>query len=172
VLPGALGAVALITALFGAFILPINWAGAALILLGIGLLVLEAHIISHGTLAISGIISLVVGGLMLFNTAPPPYHVSPAIVVSVAVLIGGFWAFLITKAVQVRRRPAVVGVQELVGSVGEVRHNGLVFVNGELWQAHGPDGEPLRPGERVRVEAVEDDLRLRVRPEQATVPVS
>jgi membrane-bound serine protease (ClpP class) len=172
VLPGALGAVALITALFGAFILPINWAGAALILLGIGLLVLEAHVISHGTLAISGIISLVVGGLMLFNTAPPPYHVSPAIVVSVAVLIGGFWAFLITKAVQVRRRPAVVGVHELVGSVGEVRHNGLVFVNGELWQAHGLDGEPLRPGERVRVEAVEDDLRLRVRPEQATVPVS
>jgi membrane-bound serine protease (ClpP class) len=172
VLPGALGAVALITALFGAFVLPINWAGAALILLGVVLLVLEAHVISHGALAVSGIISLVVGGLMLFNTAPPPYHISPALVVSVAVVLGGSWAFLLTKAIQVRRRPAAVGVQGLVGEVGQVRHNGLVFIRGELWQAHGPDGEPLRPGERVRVEAVEDGLKLAVRPEQPTVPVS
>jgi membrane-bound serine protease (ClpP class) len=167
VLPGALGAVALVTALFGFSVLPISWAGLVLLLLGITLLVLEAHFVSHGTLAISGIISLVIGVLMLFRNAPQPYHPNTPLVVTLAVLIGAFWVFALTKAVQVKRQPVSVGAQTMVGEVGEVRGEGLVFVHGELWRARSGE-EPLRPGQRVRVERIADDgLVLDVEPVDA-----
>jgi membrane-bound ClpP family serine protease len=73
----------------------------------------------------------------------------------VAATLGLFWAFALSKAVQVRRRPVSVGPQHIVGLEGEVRRDGLVFVNGELWQARAADGTPLEPGEHVTVEAVE-----------------
>jgi membrane protein implicated in regulation of membrane protease activity len=66
----------------------------------------------------------------------------------------------LTRVVRVARRPAAVGVQGLVGDEGVVRRDGLVLVNGELWRAHTPDDTPLVPGEHVRVERVENDLRL------------
>jgi membrane-bound serine protease (ClpP class) len=164
VLPGALGAVALVTALFGFSVLPISWAGLALLLLGLGLLVLEAHIISHGTLAISGVISLAVGSLMLFRNAPAPYHPNAPLLLSLAVVLGGLWAVAITKAVGIRRTPVAVGTQTMVGEVGEYRGSGLVFVNGELWQARTPQGLSLKPGEKVRVEHVDPALVLDVQP--------
>src|SRR2546423_9262899 len=104
VLPGALGAVSLVTALFGFSVLPISWAGFVLIVLGLVLLVIDAHVTSHGALTVSGLISLVVGIAMLFRNAPSPYnHTNLPLVIALAVGIGGFWAFALTKAVQVRR---------------------------------------------------------------------
>ncbi len=170
VLPGALGAVALLTALFGFSVLPIDWAGLALILLGLALLVVDAHVVSHGTLTLSGLVALVVGGLLLFHDAPSPYTTSAPLVVGVALALGGFWAFALTKAVQVRRRPVTTGVGQLVGVAGVVRPGGLVFVNGELWRARSLESEPLRPGDRVHVEGIEG-LELAVRPERAQVGV-
>jgi membrane-bound serine protease (ClpP class) len=164
VLPGALGAVALLTALFGFSVLPISWAGLALLLLGLGLLILEAHVVSHGTLAVSGVISLAVGSLMLFRNAPSPYHANAPLLISLAVALGALWAFAITKAVQVRRSPLAVGSQTMIGEVGEFRGDGLVFVRGELWQARVPDGLALRQGEKVRVDNVDPGLILDVRP--------
>jgi membrane-bound serine protease (ClpP class) len=161
VLPGALGAVALVTALFGFFVLPVTWAGLILILLGLGLLVADAHVTSHGALTVAGLTSLSVGGIMLFNGAPPPYHVNAWLVVGVAVALGGFWAFALSKAVEVRRRPVGVGAQTIVGAVGEIRRDGLVFVNGELWRARVENGAELHPGDRVEIDAVEG-LTLRV----------
>ncbi len=149
VLPGALGAVALVTALFGFSILPVSWSGLALILLGIGLLVIDAHVISHGALTVSGLISLAVGMLMLFHDAPSPYETSVPLVLSITVSLGLFWAFAIGKAVQVRRRPVTVGPQTIVGEEGIVRSGGLVFVHGELWQARSD--QPLETGQRVEV---------------------
>src|SRR6185437_14401999 len=70
VLPGALGAVALLTALFGFAVLPLSWSGLALLILGAALLVIDAHVVSHGALTVSGLISLVVGSLLLFHNAP------------------------------------------------------------------------------------------------------
>jgi membrane-bound serine protease (ClpP class) len=173
VLPGALGAVALLTALFGFSILPISWAGLALLLLGIALLVIDAHVTSHGALTVSGLISLVIGALMLFRNAPSPYHANIALVISFAVVLGCLWAFAITKAVQVRRSPVTVGTQTMVGEVGEFRGGGLVFVRGELWRARVPEGAALREGDKVRVDHVEPDLVLGVHPleraEQASV---
>jgi membrane-bound serine protease (ClpP class) len=163
VLPGALGAVALVTALFGFSVLPINWGGLVLMLLGVALLVIDVHVTSHGALTVAGLISLAVGSIMLFSNASG-FHTSKPLVISIAVALGAAWAFAISKAVEVRHRPVEVGAQLIAGSVGEVRDNGLVFVNGELWQARTAGGEVLRPGERVRVESL-DGLTLTVRPE-------
>jgi membrane-bound serine protease (ClpP class) len=164
VLPGALGAVALVTALFGFSILPISWAGLALVLLGIGLLVIDAHVTSHGALTVAGLISFVVGALMLFRNAPSPYHASVWLIVSIAVVLGLGWAFAISKAVQVRRTPVSVGPQQMVGEIGEFRGDGQVFVRGELWRARVPEGSSLRRGARVRVDAVDPSLVLDVEP--------
>jgi membrane-bound serine protease (ClpP class) len=163
VLPGALGAVALVTSLFGFSVLPINWGGLVLMLLGVALLVIDVHVTSHGALTIAGLISLAVGSIMLFSNASG-FHTSKPLVISITVLLGAAWAFAIGKAVQVRHRPVEVGAQLIAGSVGEVRDNGLVFVNGELWQARTAHGEELHQGDRVRVESL-DGLVLTVRPE-------
>jgi membrane-bound serine protease (ClpP class) len=165
VLPGALGAVALLTALFGFAVLPISWAGLALLILGAALLVIDAHVVSHGALTVSGLISLVVGSLMLFHNAPSPYNdVNVPLLVGFAIVLGGLWAFAMSKAVQVRRRPVSVGPQTIVGEVGEARRDDMVFVNGELWRAKPTNGEALKPGQRVRVSAVDPGLVLEVEP--------
>jgi membrane-bound serine protease (ClpP class) len=171
VLPGALGAVSLVTALFGFSVLPVSWGGIVLLLLGIVLLVIDAHVTSHGAISVAGLVCLAVGAIMLFRNAPSPYHTSVPLVVTITVALGGFWAIAIAKAMQVRRRPVAVGVHEIVGAEGEVRREGLVFARGELWQALDADGEPLEPGDRVRVEGV-DGLVLRVRHVHAPATVS
>jgi len=163
VLPGALGAVALVTALFGFSVLPISWGGLVLMLLGVALLVIDVHVPTHGALTVAGLISLAVGSIMLFHNAAG-YHTSKPLVIGVAVGLGAAWAFAISKAVQVRHRPVEVGPQLIAGSIGEVRDNGLVYVNGELWQARVAGGQELRRGDRVRVESL-DGLVLTVRPE-------
>src|SRR6266550_9410981 len=105
VLPGALGAVSLVTALFGFSILPVSWAGLMLLLLGVALLVIDLHVTSHGALTVAGLICLAVGSIMLFHNAPPPYHTSKPLVVGIAVTLGAIWAFAVGKAWQVRRTP-------------------------------------------------------------------
>ena len=165
VLPGALGAVALLTALFGFAVLPISWTGLALLLLGAALLVADAHVVSHGTLTVSGLISLVVGSLMLFHNAPAPYdQVNAPLLVVFAVLLGSIWVFALTKAVQVRRSPLAAGPETMVGEVGEARRDDMVFVHGELWRARPRSGGTLRPGQRVRVAGVGPELVLEVEP--------
>jgi membrane-bound serine protease (ClpP class) len=164
VLPGALGLVALITALFGFSVLPISWAGVILLLAGVALLVVDVHVTSHGALTVAGLIALAVGAIMLFQNAPAPYHTSKPLVIAVAVVLGAAWAFAVGKAWSVRSRPVEVAPEHIAGSVGEVRRDGLVFVNGELWQARTSHGEQLTPGERVRVESL-DGLVLTVTPE-------
>jgi len=159
VLPGALGAVSLVTALFGFSILPTDWAGFALILLGLALLVIDAHVVTHGALTLSGLVALAVGMLMLFHDAPPPYEVSVWFVIAVTGTLGGFMAFALGKAVQARRRPSAMPA--MVGAEGVARGDGFVAVRGELWQASTDDGTPLEPGAHVRVDDVEG-LRLKV----------
>jgi membrane-bound serine protease (ClpP class) len=163
VLPGALGAVALVTALFGFSVIPISWGGLLLMLLGVALLVIDVHVTTHGALTVAGLISLAVGSIMLFQNAPG-YNTSKPLVIGVAVALGAVWVFALSKAVQVRRSPVEVSPQLIAGSVGEVRENGLVYVNGELWQARTTHGEVLHRGDRVRVESL-DGLVLTVRPE-------
>ena len=164
VLPGALGAVSLLTALFGFSVLPISWAGLALLVLGLALLVIDAHVVSHGALTVSGLIALAIGALMLFRNAPSPYHANAPLLITLAVVLGAAWLFAISKAVGIRRAPVAVGPQTIVGEIGEYRGAGMVFVNGELWQARTPDGPPLRQGQKVRVDRVDPALVLEVEP--------
>jgi membrane-bound serine protease (ClpP class) len=163
VLPGALGAVCLLVALFGFAILPISWAGLALLILGAALLVIDAHVVTHGALSVSGLVCIVVGSLLLFHNAPAPYsNVNTPLVIAFAAVIGSAWAFAIGKAMQARRRPVSVGPQTIVGEVGEARRDDLVFVHGELWRARTTDGAPLHPGQRIRVSGVDPELVLEV----------
>ena len=164
VLPGALGGVALVTALFGFSVLPISWAGLALVVLGLALLVIDAHVTSHGALTVSGLISFVIGSLMLFRNAPAPYHENVWLIVAIAAVLGSAWAFAISKAIAVRRTPVSVGPQTIVGEIGEFRGDGQVFVRGELWRAKVPEGLSLRRGQKVRVDGVEPGLVLDVEP--------
>jgi membrane-bound serine protease (ClpP class) len=135
-----------------------------LLLAGVALLVLDVHVTSHGALTVAGLIAMAVGAIFLFQNAPSPYHTSTPLVVTVAVVLGAVWAFAVGKAWQVRHQPVEMGPSLIAGAVGEVRRDGLVFVNGELWQARTAEGEHLHPGQKVRVESL-DGLVLTVRPE-------
>jgi membrane-bound serine protease (ClpP class) len=162
ILPGTLGAVALILALFGLAQLPINVAGLMLILLAFGLFVAEAFIISHGALAIGGVVSLAFGGLLLFNTDNDAFEISVPIVIFTAALLGSFFVWVASKAVQTRHREVHTGGEELIGARGEVRSTDHVFVKGALWRARSD--QPLEPGQKVVVEDV-NGLTLTVSPD-------
>jgi len=161
ILPGTVGVISMVAALFGLSVLSVSWSGLLLIVVGVALLVIDAHVTTHGVLTVGGLISLAIGLATLFNGGPGAAHVSTPLIVSVTVVLGGFWAFAVGKAVASRRLPVTVGPQEMVGLEGVVRGDGMVFVHGELWRARS--AEPLRPGQRVHVDAL-DGLTLRVHP--------
>jgi membrane-bound serine protease (ClpP class) len=166
IVPGSLGAVSLILALFGLAQLPINAAGILLILLAFGLFAAEAFIVSHGALAIGGVVSLVFGGLLLFDTNGGPFSISLPLVIAVGAVLGGFFMFVISKAVEARHRQVFTGSEELVGAHGMVRTPldpvGHVFVKGALWRATPLDSDAIAVGDDVVVEQV-DGLTLRVK---------
>jgi membrane-bound serine protease (ClpP class) len=161
VIPGAFGAICMVCALFGFSVLPLSWGGLALVLLGAALLVIDAHVTSHGALTLSGLVAMGIGLIVLFHRAPAPYHTSVPLVATLVVALGGLWVVATTKAIRARRSPVLVGPQELVGLEGVVRGDGMISVHGELWRV-GSDA-PLRAGERVAVDAI-DGLTLRVHP--------
>jgi membrane-bound serine protease (ClpP class) len=169
VLPGAIGAVSLVIALFGFSILPLSWAGLALVVLGVALLVIDLHATTHGVLTIAGLICLGVGLPLLFANAPAPYHINTTLVAGIGLAIASFWVFVTSKGIAARRQTVKTGPQTIVGSEGEVRDSGLVFADGELWRAHASDGSQLRAGERVEVEAL-DGLELTVTPVRTPMP--
>jgi membrane-bound serine protease (ClpP class) len=162
VLPGALGAVSMILALYGFSILTPSWGGIVLILLGIALFIVDLHAMTHGVLTVAGVVSLGFGLALLFQNEPAPYHVNTWLIVGIGSAIGAFWAFALGKGLAARRRPVVTGPQGMIGQKAEVRGPGLVFVDGALWNAHTADDSELVPGERVEVEAI-DGLTLTVR---------
>jgi membrane-bound serine protease (ClpP class) len=162
VLPGALGAVALVMALYGFSVLTPSWGGLALMGLGVILLVVDLHAPTHGVLTVGGLISLGFGLALLFQNQPAVYRVNEWLVLGVGCAIGAFWVFATGKALAARRLPVTTGVQTMIGHRGEVRASGLVFVDGALWQARTADDSDLVPGEQVEVQAV-DGLQLTVR---------
>jgi membrane-bound serine protease (ClpP class) len=161
VLPGTIGAISFVAALWGLTIIPFSWAAIALILFGVFLFAAEAHVPAHGAMGISGVIALAVGMLLLFRGAPAPYHIDRWPIIIVATLLGAAWVFIARKAVQVRHAPVHHGEHTIVGAIGEVRADGLVHLRGELWRALSTDGAPLVPGEAVEVESL-DGMTLMV----------
>ncbi len=160
IFPGTVGAISLILGLYGLQVLPVSLAGLFLMLLAAAFFVAEAFVPSHGALTVAGGVMFVLGALILFDPAGEAYQVSLPVAIGIAATLALLMGFALTRVVRVARRPAAVGVHGLVGGEGVVRRDGLISLNGELWRASSDDGVPLVPGERVRVEKVEDDLRL------------
>jgi membrane-bound serine protease (ClpP class) len=159
VVPGAFGAICMVCALFGFSVLPLSWGGLILVLLGGALLVIDAHVTSHGALTLSGLVAMAIGLTTLFHDSGTPYHTNVWVVVTLTALIGGFWAFAVSKSVAARRAPVRVGPEQIVGLEGVVRPGGNVFVRGELWRVRSD--EALHEGDRVTVDAL-DGLTLAV----------
>jgi membrane-bound serine protease (ClpP class) len=157
VFPGTVGAISLIVGLYGLQVLPVSIAGLLLMLLAAAFFVAEAFIVSHGALSVAGAITFVIGALMLFDPAGDAYQVSLPVALAIAGTLMLLFGFALTKAAQAGRMPAAVGAHRLVGEPGQVRGEGLVFVDGELWHARTSDGAPLEPGERVIVEEVDPE---------------
>jgi membrane-bound serine protease (ClpP class) len=173
--PGVLGLISFLLGLYGTAQLPVTAAGILLLALAMALLIAEAHFNSHGILGAGGVLSLILSGLLLFNTNEG-FGVSVPIVIAAGLLIGGFLAFVVQRAFQARREPVRTGHEELVGALAEVRvpltPEGQVYTQGALWRARVSDGAgELRAGDRVRVESV-DGLTLLVRPEPQAEPES
>jgi membrane-bound serine protease (ClpP class) len=159
VIPGAFGAICMVCALFGFSVLPLSWGGLMLVLLGAALLVIDAHVTSHGALTLSGLVAMAIGLTTLFHDSGTPYSANVPVIITVTLLIGGFWALAVSKSVAARRAPVTVGPEQIIGLEGVVRAGGNVFVRGELWRAKSAD--PLRVGDRVTVDAL-DGLTLAV----------
>ena len=160
VFPGTVGAISLILGLYGLQVLPVSLAGLLLMVLAAAFFVAESFVPTHGALTVAGAIMFVLGALMLFDPAGDAYQVSLPVALAIAGTLALLLGFALTRVVRAARNPVAVGTQGLVGNEGVVRRAGMVQLNGELWQARTEDGSPLLPGEHVRVERVEDDLRL------------
>jgi membrane-bound serine protease (ClpP class) len=161
IFPGTVGALSLILGLYGLQVLPVSAAGLLLMLLAAAFFVAEAFVVSHGALAVAGAVTFVAGSLLLFDPAGEAYQVSLQVSLAIAVTLAVLLGFALTKAARIRSTPSAVGTHRLVGVPAQVRGEGLVFVDGELWRARTADGSPLPPGASVRVESVQqDDLQL------------
>jgi membrane-bound serine protease (ClpP class) len=157
VLPGVAGAICLLLALFAFQVLPVNYAGLALIILGTVLVVAEAFVPSFGTLGVGGLIAFVIGSIMLFDTSVPGFEVAMPIIGGIAFVAGLLLCGMVWIFARSRRRPVVTGVEQIVGSTAEAiadfTEQGVVRLGGETWKARS--SAPLRAGQRVRVVKVE-----------------
>ena len=166
ILPGVIGGIAAILAIVSLANLPVNIAGALLILLAVILFIADVVASTHGFLSVGGVIALVLGLAFLISTGPLGLGVNPVVAVGAGIVTLSFFVFFIRKVWIARRQPALAGVDTMVGSLGEVREaiapEGLVFVQGALWQARA--SSPIPAGSAVRVVA-RQGLHLEVAPE-------
>ncbi len=156
-IPGIMGAISLLLALYAFQVLPINYAGFALIILGIVLMVAEAFVPSFGALGIGGVIAFVIGSVILMDTDVPGFGVSLLLIGSFALVSSALFTLVLVMALKARRRPVVSGQEALVGATAEVlrdfERDGVVHLHGENWSAHTEI--PLKQGEKVRVTKME-----------------
>ena len=156
IFPGVVGAICLILGLYSLHTLPVSFAGVALILLGLILFFAEIKITSYGMLALGGVISILLGTIMLFKSSPPYYRFSLRIVLPLFIFTVLFFGTLAYIAITAQFQKPRVGIEALIGEEGEavtdIEPEGKVFVHGEYWDAFSET--PIKKGERVRVEEV------------------
>jgi membrane-bound serine protease (ClpP class) len=164
ILPGVIGGISLILAFFAFQTLPVNYAGVLLILLAIVLFIAEIKIVSHGMLTVGGVIAMILGSLMLFQSSEPSVRVSWNVILVTVLMTTLFFAVAVSKAVKAHRAKPVTGREGMVGEKGvaetDIAPEGKVFVRGEYWDA--TSSERITKGEKVEVTAVEG-LRVRVK---------
>jgi membrane-bound serine protease (ClpP class) len=161
--PGILGAISLLLALFAFQALPVNYAGVALILLGLVMLVLEVKVTSYGGLTLGGLTALVLGSLMLFDSPEPWAQLKLTVLVPAVAVFGGFFVLCVWLVIRGQRRPTVTGFTSLVGKRGRVvvtldggEAVGKVVFHGELWDARCAEAVPAG----AQVEVVEVSGRI------------
>src|SRR5262245_27699888 len=164
IVPGIIGGICLILAFYAFQSLPINFAGLLLILLGIVLLVAEIKIVSHGVLAIGGVIALALGSLLLFDAPEASFRISPWLLVASVGVVAATLLVTMTAGARALRRPPMLGAEGMIGATGVARGalspDGQVHVAGELWRAVA-QGAPVADGHPIRVVEV-DGLTLKV----------
>lgn len=164
-LPGVVGTICLLLALFAFQLLPVNFAGLGLIVLGVALFIAETFVPSFGTLGLGGIVAFVFGSILLLDTGIPGFTVSRGLIGTVAGVASLALLGLLLALVRMHRRPVVSGLEGLIGKDAEVLEDfhgsGAVFVQGERWSARC--NQPVRKGDRVRIVRVEG-LLLHVEP--------
>ena len=165
VAPGLIGAISLFVALYALALLPINYAGAALVLIGIGLMIAEAHIGAFGAIGVGGVAAFVIGALMMFPSRVPGLALSYAVVIGTAICSAALFLLALAVLLRSRKRPVVTGGEALIGAAGEAVFwqggEGRVRVKGEIWLARAD--APLAAGTHVKV-LDRDGLVLRVQP--------
>jgi membrane-bound serine protease (ClpP class) len=153
VVPGVAGAICLLLALYGLQLLPVNYSGLALILLGIVFMIAEAFLPSFGAIGLGGVIAFVIGALMLIDTDLPDYGIPLHLIGTVAVFAAVLMALTANVALRTRKRKAVSGVDTLIGSVGamlgDAQRAGWANIGGETWRVISDT--PLYEGQEVRV---------------------
>lgn len=165
VLPGVVGAIALLLALFAFQVLSVNYAGLALIALGVILIVAESFVPAFGALGLGGIVAFVFGSVLLLDREVPGFSIAWQLIAAMALAGALVLLAIVSFAVRARRRPVVSGVEGLTNETAEAvedfERDGLVRVHGELWQARS--SAPVRAGQRLRVRSV-DGLLIHVEP--------
>jgi membrane-bound serine protease (ClpP class) len=164
IFPGVAGGILALLGLSALAVLPINWVGAALLISGLGMFVLEAKFASHGVLGVGGTVALVLGALLLIN-GPPELQIHLSTAVAVALPFAVITMFLMKLALQARANKALTGGEGMLNEIGEARTalapSGKVFVHGEYWDALS--SAPVEEGGEVRIIGV-DGMKLRVEP--------
>ncbi len=159
ILPGIIGGISIILAFFAFSALPVNYAGVALIILAGILFFAELKVQSMGLLTVGGVISLILGSIILFRTPEMSTQVSWSIILPVAFFFAASFSAGVWLVLKIHRKTPITGASAMKGERAEVYEwhdsgTGKVFVHGEYWNARGPEG--LKPGETVIVESVED----------------
>lgn len=166
ILPGVVGAISLLLALYALQVLPVNYVGLALIALGVALIVAEVAVPNFGVLGLGGIFALVAGSIILMDIDLPGYQVSRGLIFGIATSSALVFGLALTLAARARRRPVTTGADEMLGSLAvaieDFDGQGRVRARGEIWKAYSDT--PIQRGQRVRVEEI-SGLVLRVRPD-------
>lgn len=168
IFPGVAGAISLILAFYSLQALPVNYAGLAFIILAIIMFIVEIKVVSYGLLTIGGVISLILGSIMLIekDSALEVVKISWQVIVFIVMLTVAFFVFAIGMAVKAQRRKPTTGAEGIIGEIGDVitdlRPIGQIRIHGELWSAESSDGSVIPRGTKVEVTRV-SNLKLFVR---------
>jgi len=164
ILPGVVGGIFLILAFYALQMLPVNYAGLALILFAIILFIAEIKVVSHGLLAVGGVISLFLGSIMLFHTRTEYLRISMSVIIPAVLVSAAFFIFAVTKAINARLKKPTTGMEGLLGEVGSastpIAPEGKVSIHGEFWNV--VSDQNIGKGEKVQVIGVVN-LKLKVK---------
>jgi membrane-bound serine protease (ClpP class) len=164
ILPGVVGGIFLILAFYALQMLPVNFAGLALILFAIILFIAEIKVVSHGLLAVGGVISLFLGSLMLIESPTEYMRISLSVIIPAVLVSAAFFTFAVTKAIKARLTKPTTGMEGLIGEIGTVSTplalEGKVAIHGEFWNAISD--QRIEAGEKVQAIGVVN-LKLKVK---------